>query len=581
MPFSHSSPILALVALVMAAFLRHGTDAEVHCSNPPPGIQKMTRGVDITKLDLVPVDVIGTNGFKSPIINFSCSRNRTWRSPDGQDYQLPDQIWQMTTVPGGWLSAETKLYKNYNDVRRSMTTEVGGEGAIWKFAFSGSHSYKKMQNAITNTSRYVSDIASFESAVRADVIPSWILEVDTFAQMFIDRMITGDYETNPRSYNRFINQFGTHYFSTANFGGYIKVVSETTMDYLYSRSESEAKANAKASFLKIISVHGGQVSGSTTVDERFTSASTQSIRYYGGDTNLLTQNGIQQWQPTVARNPWLFSGELKPISDLITDETKNAGMIRAVENYVMRNYLEELERLIITARTKSNDAVLPALQTRITELKGGAALNEGAVDALSNDVEANLIVPEWFTSNTKLCYKWRADGDAGQCGGGAANLLCAKPNAMTPEYRDDTDSRSGGCQMQWGIQSMGFPSWFSQVRVCYQWYPDGDGGQCGGPSRLLCAGLNDFSPEYRDDTDRRSGGCRMSWKIEVPSSAPLWLRTAKMCFSWYPDGDGGQCGPAPSRNLCAVANQWTDYYRDDTDRRSGGCRMSWGIKTIF
>lgn len=33
-----------------------------------------------------------------------------------------------------------------------------------------------------------------------------------------------------------------------------------------------------------------------------------------------------------------------------------------------------------------------------------------------------------------------ADGDDGQCGGGAAQLLCASVGSYTAEYRDDTDN---------------------------------------------------------------------------------------------------------------------------------------------
>lgn len=70
----------------------------------------------------------------------------------------------------------------------------------------------------------------------------------------------------------------------------------------------------------------------------------------------------------------------------------------------------------------------------------------------------------------------------------------------------------------------------------------------------------------------------MSWRLVVPSNAPAWALNLQLCYVWYPDGDGGQCGGGASRNLCARANDWTAYYRDDTDRRGGGCQMSWGIK---
>lgn len=187
-------------------------------------------------------------------------------------------------------------------------------------------------------------------------------------------------------------------------------------------------------------------------------------------------------------------------------------------------------------------------------------------------------IPSWFNL-TQLCYKWRPDGDGGQCGGGVGRELCAVVGSSTTYYRDDTDRRSGGCRMQWGIRSPYSPAWFRNVKICYRWYADGDGGQCGGGAATeLCAAVGHFTSEYRDDTDRRSGGCRMSWRLQIPSNSPQWLRNVNLCYNWYPDGDSGQCGGGVGRSLCAQANFWTTYYRDDTDRRSGGCRMSWQLR---
>ena len=61
-------------------------------------------------------------------------------------------------------------------------------------------------------------------------------------------------------------------------------------------------------------------------------------------------------------------------------------------------------------------------------------------------------VPSWFRNNTELCYKWRADGNGGQCGAGEPNELCAHVGQYTSAYRDDTDGRPGGCRMQWGLR---------------------------------------------------------------------------------------------------------------------------------
>ena len=203
-----------------------------------------------------------------------------------------------------------------------------------------------------------------------------------------------------------------------------------------------------------------------------------------------------------------------------------------------------------------------------------------SVQKLGYEIQHNISLPTWYKQDVQLCYRWYPDGDGGQCGGGASRLLCAHPGSMTGYYRDDTDGRGGGCKMSWGILSEGVtPNWFKQIQICYQWWPDGDAGQCGGGAqKLLCASVGSYTPYYRDDTDGRGGGCRMQWKLIVPNAAPLWMQNAQLCFQWYPDGDGGQCGGGASRNLCANANEFTSPYRDDTDGRGGGCQMSWGIK---
>ncbi|KAK0049078.1 perivitellin-2 67 kDa subunit [Biomphalaria pfeifferi] len=347
--------ICKYVTLVVLSIVQvQKTDASGQCSNLPPGIRKMVMGVDITRLDLVPLDVVGSSGFVGPILQFTCDKNNTWKSPEGFVYELPDQIWHMSSRPGGWLSASVSLYKSYEDVRSAMATEVGGEGVIWKFAFSAIKTYKKMQNAITNS----------------------------------------------------------------------------------SRSDNEVQTYARATLFNIISAHGGKVSSSLNIDEHFTSSSTQTVRYYGGNTNLLTQNRIEEWQNTVDNDPWLFSGDLKPISSLITDERKKSSLDKAVENYVLKTYLSEMERLVTSATAKFKDPILNNLLTQILQLKTLKVLTYGDVDTLSNDIQSQLMAPVWFTTKTRLCLKWSAQAEGGQCGGGADNVLCATPNSLTPVYRD-------------------------------------------------------------------------------------------------------------------------------------------------
>lgn len=246
--------------------------------------------------------------------------------------------------------------------------------------------------------------------------------------------------------------------------------------------------------------------------------------------------------------------------------------------------MEELRRFVFSVK------VIPTLQSKIEKYKKKLKdllskdfPDHKEVQALGLDIEFNLEKPYWFIHETKLCYRWYSDGTGvGQCGIGVSRLLCANPSQMTKYYRDDTDHLNCGCQMSWGISVKGnIPSWFEQVKICYNWWPDGrDRWQCGiGVTRLLCAKVGSFTPYYCDDTDWHDGGCRMQWKLVVPKSAPIWMKNTKLCFHWYPDGnDHGQCGDGVERKLCANANKYTPAYRDDTDWRHGGCQMSWGIQ---
>ena len=223
--------------------------------------------------------------------------------------------------------------------------------------------------------------------------------------------------------------------------------------------------------------------------------------------------------------------------------------------------------------------------------------------------------PDWFRDNVQVCYQWFADGDGGQCGGGADQTLCAGVGNFTAEYRDDTDNRGGGCRMSWMLSvPVDSPQWLRDVQLCYHWFADGNGGQCGGGvGTELCAQANSWTTIYRDDTDNRGGGCQMAWQItttqplatealtsstQVPTQpvtsiqpttavfAPDWFTETEICYKWRADSNSGECGVDTNtgrivaNELCASTGELTTFYRDDTDSRTGGCRMQWGIRYV-
>ncbi len=58
----------------------------------------------------------------------------------------------------------------------------------------------------------------------------------------------------------------------------------------------------------------------------------------------------------------------------------------------------------------------------------------------------NVPVPSWFTRDTQLCYKWRPDGDGGQCGGVSSvpMLTATQPTIETTQITGVEDAGCNG-----------------------------------------------------------------------------------------------------------------------------------------
>ncbi|XP_059159772.1 perivitellin-2 67 kDa subunit-like [Physella acuta] len=534
----------------------------------------------MAKLDLLPVEIVGDDGIMKPVFPLTCDDEREWKDAKGKKYELPDQIWQITTVPGGYTTSEVSTSTSYSDVRSHLASSVSVDAAIGDFSFSISNTYKKMQTSITNGSRYLSEVTSFAGASRMDVVPPADLELDSYPKEYVDKKLNVTFESNPDIYYKFIEIYGTHYWSRANFGGYVKMVCETTKEYFESSTQTEIEANAQATF--VVMVGGGGGTGKGSASQSYTSNTKTSIKFYGGDPNVLAKDGFAKWQPTVDSDPWLFSGRLKPISDLFKNATKKAEMVKAVKNYLIKNYILEQERLVLAAKARSDNNIVNQLLADVLQLKKAAFPVEWDVTVQGMRIAKYFSTPTWFLKS-KLCMIWKGTKDAAQCGGsGVPAQICAQTNNMTQWYLDNTDSRQGGCKMQWGILSSGYEGFFESISICYEFAAENDIAQCGGlAGRSYCSPtINNFTTEYLDDTAGRKGGCKMRWMLKVPTSvAPIWMQAVQLCFKWEADGDAAQCGGGAENSQCVNSNQWTKFYTDTTDDRKGGCKMSWGLKS--
>ncbi|RWS10239.1 perivitellin-2 67 kDa subunit-like protein, partial [Dinothrombium tinctorium] len=551
------------------------------------GLTKLSRGVDITKLDFLPIDQNEQDGFERRIIDVTCSKQAKWTSPYDPNivYDLPDQAETVNSIPGGVLDTSYKFLSNLKEFKKSRALSAGVAALFEEGMFSASGSYKRFQSSLTNSSRRISEVESFFSAIQVDFLPFWELSLSSSALKYINNILPKDYTDNPSKYDDFFKYFGTHYFSTGKFGGLFRMSISIETSLFQTMNGRQIELNAKAAYMEILKAKGGFSGNTTRMSADFSSKTDISARFYGGSANLLDEQGWKSWWSSLPKNPWLFAGKLEPIIKIFPDGPKKESMRIAYKVYLDKAYLKEIERLLYSFLNKGNGAKDRALRflDRTKNLLSQAIPDREEVKYLGSEVERFVIPPDWFLYNTQLCFHWehwKFPIWFKQCDA-PSQTICAIPNSQTPYYKDFTNSHGGGCVMKWAIMSPKSDPWFQQVRICFRWKADGNSGQCGGGApRETCSYVGSYTREYLDDTDNRPGGCLMSWKFMVPKNALGWILNTKLCLYWNAEGNSDQCGDGVHKTLCALANEWTPYYKDNTDDREGGCQMSWGFRTV-
>ena len=161
-----------------------------------------------------------------------------------------------------------------------------------------------------------------------------------------------------------------------------------------------------------------------------------------------------------------------------------------------------------------------------------------------------------------------ADGDAGQCGG--TGFQAAAMETWTSAVIIDTDSRSGGCQQQFGVFDP--TGVVSGLTLNVNFFADGDAGQCGAPGNHpfpVTASLQVSSP-YRIDTDDRPGGCQQVFSLGGRADVGLDVE-------FLPTGNSGQCG---NIGTFTVTSSNPVALRLDTDSRAGGCTQRFRLRGL-
>jgi hypothetical protein len=205
-------------------------------------------------------------------------------------------------------------------------------GTFGNFTPSLSATAKKRMQTMIAGDRTLLRVSGHVSAYQVDLKPYWMEKMGASMQSFVDTQLPNNYAENPTKYQEFIGQFGTHYFSIANFGGVMSLEMDTSKDYSEKHTEKDFELNAGIAYGELVKANGTHHVGKNATDKAFSDASNIKAFYYGGNADLIETgaDGFKKWWDSAQANPWLFGGKLEPITSFLPAGLKKNAVQTAI-----------------------------------------------------------------------------------------------------------------------------------------------------------------------------------------------------------------------------------------------------------
>jgi hypothetical protein len=409
---------LLFILVVSSGINARATDQS--CARLVPGLDRIAQGVDVTKLDLFhdfSIDV--DDGFKNRILEYKCTEGKKWTSSfDKETYDVPDEVDSVVAMSSGIKVSDAVIMKSRADIKKSMAIEAGIEVDFLLGSFSTSTTFKTSHEAMESSNTNVATNKAYVNIASVTLAPSKFLGSSLSKHLLseLDDLPEKFNESSLPQYMAFFEAYGTHYFTKGSFGGSLSTwftINESLSTVMDDRT---INTQVNAAFKGILKVHGAITEEVTRQDERFTQASSHKERYFGGQANLFEDEGYKQWWPTIGQNPWLHTGKLVMITDMLPrDHPKKSALTDAMKVYTSRAYLIEV-RHVIDAYLKdprfSGDQFLVHASQQLDQLKERSIPDLEKLEKLEQEVDEYVRTPVWLKSS-QFCFRF--DGHNEQC----------------------------------------------------------------------------------------------------------------------------------------------------------------------
>jgi hypothetical protein len=307
----------------------------------PPGFERLRHGVDAETFDMFPPELSGPEGFVKPIFDFTCNQKKKWMDPyTNTAYDLPDQVASVTKEDAGSTNQNIEYHNDYQEYSQTKSKKSG-----WGIPgfFGHSKSSKSSMEYILQDHRVMTEVSAHVSAYRVKLIPPATEHVGEDMNHDYNNL-PPNYIQNPALYQKFLNDYGTHFFQEALFGGLMKMDSFTSKYYSMTHTTEVIKSQGGFSFFGLFGGGGGHSTEEQKIDALYKANSIIHGAFYGGTADLMKDglSGFNNWKASVQKNPWLCEGNMEPITSFLPNGPKKTAVETAITVKFDKVYLDEL-----------------------------------------------------------------------------------------------------------------------------------------------------------------------------------------------------------------------------------------------
>lgn len=281
------------------------------CGDLPclPGLDALGRGFDLKlgtgdgRLNIFAFDEAGSSAFK------------TYINPQNSSlvYYHPGSV-QVIDNTRTTEAAVSNSFFTTEEYRQSLTESVSA--GVEYMGFGASVDVSHASSVLDDSKKYGS-IAETETRVTlydATVAPGDAPLSDYFNTQ-LEKLSKNASMATDAEFFSFFAQFGTHFISSATFGGKGKMSTSVGWSYASHSTSEDISVQAKAHY-KYVQAGASYSKETDESDTEFRENSDFEITMLGGDTQLGLSDW-NEWLKTFYNSPALVSFKVRPISDLV------------------------------------------------------------------------------------------------------------------------------------------------------------------------------------------------------------------------------------------------------------------------